>query len=64
VLLDPLTLAVSVVDCPPVSEAEVGDTVIATGTKVTFAVTVSLGTAALAAVMVTVCAEATGVGAV
>jgi hypothetical protein len=63
-LVAPVTVAFSVLDCPPVSEAVVGDRVIATGTKVTFALTVLVESAALAAVTVTVCAEATGVGAV
>jgi hypothetical protein len=63
-LLEPLTVAFSVVDCPPVSEAVLGETVTATGAKLTLALTVLEGSAALAAVTVTVCAEATGVGAV
>jgi hypothetical protein len=64
VLLDPLTVALSVADCPPVSEAVEGDTETATGTNVSFAVAVIAGTAALAAVTVTVCAEAMVEGAV
>jgi len=54
----------SVVACPPVSDAVVGDTEMATGTNVIFAVVVMLGAAALAAVTVTVCAEAIVAGAV
>jgi hypothetical protein len=64
VLLDPLTVAFSVVDCPTVSEAVVGETVTATGVKLTLALTFLVGSAALAAVTVTVCAEAMGAGAV
>ena len=63
-LLEPLTVAFSVVDCPPVSEAAVGETVTATGAKVTLALTVLVGSAALAAVTVTVCADAIVAGAV
>lgn len=33
VLLDPVTVAVIVLDCPPVSEAEVGDTEMVTGAE-------------------------------
>jgi hypothetical protein len=62
-LLDPLTVAFSVVDCPPVSEAVVGETVTATGAKLTLALTVLVGSAALAAVTVTVCAETMVAGA-
>ena len=64
VLLDPVTVAFSVLDCPPVSEAVAGDTVTATGTRLTVALTFLLGSAALAAVTVTVCAEAMVAGAV
>jgi hypothetical protein len=64
VLLEPVTVAFNVVDCPPVSEAVVGDTVTATGTKLTWALTFFVGSAALAAVTVTVCAEAMVAGAV
>jgi hypothetical protein len=64
VLLEPLTAAFNVVDCPPVSEAVVGETVTATGTKLTLALTFLVGSDALAAVTVTVCAEATVAGAV
>jgi hypothetical protein len=64
VLLDPLTVAFSVADCPPESEAVEGDTVMETGTKVILALTVLVGSAALAAVTVTVCAEAMVAGAV
>jgi len=63
-LLEPVTLAVRVEDCPPVSEAVEGDTVTATGTKLTLALTFLVGSAALAAVTVTVCAEAIMLGAV
>jgi hypothetical protein len=54
VLLDPLTVAFKVVDCPPVSEVVEGDTVTATGTKVILALALLVGSAALAAVTVTV----------
>ena len=64
VLLDPLTVAISVADCPPVSDAVAGDTVMETGTRVILALTVLVGSAALAAVTVTVCAEAMLAGAV
>ena len=56
-------MAFNVVDCPPVSEAVEGDTVTATGTKLTWALTFFVGSAALAAVTVTVCAEAMVAGA-
>jgi hypothetical protein len=64
VLVDPLTVALSVEDCPPVSDAVEGDTEMATGTNVIFAVTVTAGTAALAAVTVMVWEEAMMAGAV
>jgi hypothetical protein len=64
VLLEPVTVAVNVVDFPPVSEAVAGDTVTATGTKLTLALTFLVGSAALAAVTVTVCADAMVAGAV
>ena len=63
VLLDPVRVAFSVADCPPESDAVVGDTVMETGTKVILALTVLVGSAALAAVTVTVCAEAMVAGA-
>jgi len=63
-LLEPVTVAFNVVDCPPVSEAVEGDTVTATGTKLTWALMFLVGSAALAAVTVTVCAEAMVAGAV
>jgi hypothetical protein len=64
VLLDPVTVAFSVVDCPAVSVAEVGDTVIATGVSDIFAVAESEVFAALTAVTVMVWADATVAGAV
>jgi hypothetical protein len=64
VLLEPVTVAFSVVDCPSVNEADEGETVTDTGASDTLAVAVLVGSAALAAVTVTVCAEAMGDGAV
>jgi hypothetical protein len=64
VLPEPVTVAFNVVDCPLVSEAAEGDTVTATGTKLTLAFTFLVGSAALAAVTVTVCADAMVAGAV
>jgi hypothetical protein len=67
-LLEPVTVAVNVTDCPPVSEALDGVTEIATagagGTSDIVALAVLVGSAALAAVTVTVCAEAIVAGAV
>ena len=66
VLPDPLTVAWIVVDCPPVSEAEVGETVIDTGGGVneTTALALLVLSAALVAVTVTDCAVVTDAGAV
>lgn len=64
VLLDPVTVALSVVDCPAVNEADEGDTVTNTGTSDILAVAVLVGSAALAAVTVMVCADGMVAGAV
>jgi hypothetical protein len=65
VLLAPLTVAWMVVDCPPVSEAAEGVTVIDTeGTNDIDALALLVPSAALVAVTVTVCAEVTNAGAV
>jgi hypothetical protein len=64
VLLEPVTVALNVVDCPPVSEAVVGDTEIDTGVSVMAAVSLLVASAALVAFTVTVCAEAITAGAV
>ncbi len=64
VLLDPVTVATKVEDFPPVSDAEVGETVIATGTKDIAAVALLLVSAALTAFTEMVCAEAIVAGAV
>ena len=53
-----------VVDCPPVSDAVVGETVIATGVSEMLALAVLVVSAALVAFTVTVCAEAIVAGAV
>jgi hypothetical protein len=63
-LLDPVTVGFTVVDCPPVSDAEVGDTEIATGVSAMVALALLVASAALVAVTVTVCAEPTTAGAV
>ena len=67
-LLVPLTVAVRVVDCPPVSEAVAGVTIIETGvlggTNDTIALALLVASAALVAFTVTVCAEAMVAGAV
>jgi hypothetical protein len=58
VLLDPPTVAANVADCPPVSEAEVGDTEMVTtgagGTKETLALADLVLSAALVAFTVIV----------
>ena len=65
VLLVPLTVALSVVDCPPVRKADEGVTVIDTeGVSHIDALAVLVPSAALAAVTVTVCAVVTNAGAV
>jgi hypothetical protein len=63
-LLDPVIVAVTVADCPPVSEAVVGDTEIATGVSVMVALALLDASAALVAFTVTVCAEPMTAGAV
>jgi hypothetical protein len=68
VLLDPVTVALSVVDCPPVRDAEAGDTETDTdgagGTSEIVALALLDASAALVAFTVTVCAEAIVAGAV
>jgi hypothetical protein len=64
VLLDPVTVAFSVADCPPESEAVVGDTLIATGTSEMVELALLVASAALVAFTVMVWAEATVAGAV
>jgi hypothetical protein len=65
VLLDPVTVALSVVDCPLVSEAVVGVRLIETeGVNEIFAVALLVLSAALVAVTVTDCEAVTGDGAV
>lgn len=54
VLLDPLTVALMVVDCPPFSDAEVGETETDTSRSVTVADAVLVGSAALVAFIVIV----------
>src|SRR5271154_1477686 len=56
--------ALMVVDCPPVSDAVVGETVIATGVSEMLALAVLVVSAALVALTVTVSAEAIVAGAV
>ena len=67
-MLDPVTVAVIVLDCAPVSEAEVGDTEIVTpgagGTSDMLALADLVVSAALVAFTVTVCADAIVAGAV
>lgn len=60
----PLNLAVKVVDCPPASDAVVGEIVIETGTKEIVALALMAVLAALVAVTVTVSADAIVAGAV
>jgi hypothetical protein len=65
VLLVPLTVALRVVDWPPVSEAVEGVSVIDTeGVNEIEALAFLVPSAALVAVTVTVCAEVTNAGAV
>jgi hypothetical protein len=64
VSLVPLTLALSVADCPDVSEALDGESVIETGTNDITALALRLLTAWLVAVTVTLCAEGIRSGAV
>jgi hypothetical protein len=67
-LLEPVTVAANVADCPPVSDAVVGVTEMATtgagGTRDMAALAVLVGSATLEASAVTVCAEAMLAGAV
>jgi hypothetical protein len=63
-LLAPVTVALMVLVCPPVSDAEVGDTVMVIGVRDIFAVADSEVFAALTAVTVMVWADATVAGAV
>ena len=63
-LVVPVSVALMVVDCPPVSDAVVGETVIATGVSEMLALAVLVVSAALVAFTVTVCAEAIVAGAV
>lgn len=62
-LLDPLTAGLIVVACPALRDAVAGETLMDTGTSDIFAVAALVGSAALVAVTVTVCAEATVAGA-
>ena len=64
VLLDPVIVAVSVVDCPWESEAAEGETVMPTGDNVIVALALLVASAALEAFTVTDCAEAMVAGAV
>jgi hypothetical protein len=57
VLVDPLTVAFRVVDCPPESDAEDGETETDTGTNEMLAVSLLVLSAALVAFTTTVCAE-------
>ena len=65
-MLDPATVAVMVLDCPPVSEAEVGDTEMVTGVGTSDMAVLAdlLESAALVAFTVTVCADEIVAGAV
>ena len=63
-LLDPVILAVSVVDCPPESDAAEGETVMPSGVNDIVALALLVASAALVAFTVTVCAEAMVAGAV
>jgi hypothetical protein len=63
-LLDPVILAVSVVDCPPESDAVEGETVMPSGVNDIVALALLVASAALVAFTVTVCAEAMVEGAV
>jgi hypothetical protein len=63
-LLDPVILAVSVVDCPPESDAAEGETVMPSGVNDIVALALLVASAALVAFTVTVCAEAMVEGAV
>jgi hypothetical protein len=63
-LLDPVIVAVRVVDCPPESDAVEGETLIPTGVNDIVALALLVASAALVAFTVTVCAEAMVAGAV
>ena len=63
-MLDPVILAVSVVDCPPESDAAEGETVMPSGVNDIVALALLVASAALVAFTVTVCAEAMVEGAV
>ena len=63
-MLDPVILAVSVVDCPPESDAAEGETVMPSGVNDIVALALLVASAALVAFTVTVCAEAMVAGAV
>jgi hypothetical protein len=63
-LLDPLTEAVNVFDWPEVSDADVGDTPIDTGTRDSVTLALWPVDAWLVAVIVTVSADGIGLGAV
>jgi hypothetical protein len=64
VLLDPVTVAFSVVDCPPESDAAEGETVTPTGVNDIVALALLVVSAALVAFTVTACADAMVEGAV
>lgn len=68
VLLDPVTVAAMVADCPPVSDAEVGETETLTtgagGTSEMLALALFVESALLVAFTVTVCADKMVAGAV
>ena len=63
-MLDPVTFAVRVVDCPLASDAAEGETVTPTGVNDIVALALLVASAALVAFTVTVCAEAMVEGAV
>jgi hypothetical protein len=63
-LLDPVIVAVRVVDCPPESDAVEHETLIPTGVNDIVALALFVALAALVAFTVTVCAEAMVAGAV
>jgi hypothetical protein len=63
-LLDPVIVAVRVVDCPPESDAVERETLIPTGVNDIVALALFVALAALVAFTVTVCAEAMVAGAV
>ena len=63
-MLEPLTEAANVFDWPEVSDADVGDTAIDTGTRESFTLALVPIDAWLVAVIVTVSADGIGLGAV